>query len=151
MTKLLVVCLGVILSWPALETFTLADRVGGPDAPATFFRFSTGVGKYTIRHDGLGEASAFARRRVFHLKREGKGRIERVYFLEHEGDLLLRYDVMGQGSYLMRMDQKHKKPRWFTGLLGNLPSEAPVINGQAVIVSDTIEISKADGKIIRQD
>ncbi len=56
MKKLLVVCLGVlVLSSVALgaETFTLADRVGEP-GERSFFLFSTSVGNYTVRQDGIG-------------------------------------------------------------------------------------------------
>ena len=47
-----------------------------------------------IRHDGMGEVTSLkGMRRVFNLKLGGKGRIERVHFLEHEGDLFLLYEV----------------------------------------------------------
>lgn len=152
MTKLLVVCLGVILSLPAPEAFSLADHVGDRGARDYFFRFSTSAGRYTIRQDGLGELAANMKRRVFALKLAGKGRIERIYFLEHQGDLLLRYDVIGQGSYLMRIEQKTRKPRWFTAL-GEIDAtdQVPAIDGDLLIVAEGIQISKTDGKIVRQD
>lgn len=152
MTKLLVVCLGVVLSLPAPEAFSLADHVGDPSARDYFFRFSTSAGRYTIRQDGLGEVAANMRRRVFALKLSGKGRIERIYFLEHEGDLLLRYDVIGQGSYLMRLEQTKRKPKWFTAL-GEIDAtdQAPSVNGDVLTVTDAIGVSKIDGRILRQD
>ena len=152
MTKLLVVCLGVILSLPAPEAFSLADPVGDRGARDYFFRFSTSAGRYTIRQDGLGEVAAHIRRRVFALKLGGKGRIERIYFLELEGDLFLRYDVMGQGTYLTRVDQKTRKLRWFTAL-GEIDAtdQAPAVDGEVLVVTQDIQISKTDGKIIRQD
>jgi len=148
MTKLLVVCLGVILSWPAPEAFTPAERIG--HLPRAFFRFETSVGKYTIRSDGFVEVYTTQRKRVFSLNMPPKGRLERVYFLEHEGDLLLQYDVIGQGSYLTRVEQRNRKQRWFTPL-SKVPDLVPAISGDIVIVSATMEISKADGRIIRQD
>lgn len=148
MTKLLVVLLGVILSWPVTEAFSLADRIG--HTPRAFFRFSTSVGRYTIRYDGFVEVYAHERKRVFFLSMATKGRLERVYFIEHEGDLFLRYDVIGQGSYLMRMEQRNRKQRWFTALDG-VAAQAPVIHGDKVIVSDTLEINKTDGHIVRHE
>jgi hypothetical protein len=152
MTKLLVVCLGLVLSVPVNETFTLADRVGV--TPRPFFRFSTSIAKYTIRYDGFVEvyvdnAMNQKRKRVFFLNMAGKGRLERLYYLEHEGDLLLRYDVTGQGSYLSRIEQKSRRQRWVTAL-SSISTQAPVILGDKVIAGDTIEISKADGRIVRQ-
>jgi hypothetical protein len=153
MTKLLVVCLAVVLSLPVNETFILADRVGNPPRP--YFRFSTSVAKYTIRYDGFVEAyvendMGHMRKRVFFLSMTGKGRLEHVYYLEHEGDLLLRYDVMGQGSYLTRIEQKSRRQKWVT-TLSNISAQAPMILGDKVIVGDTIEIRKTDGRIVSQD
>lgn len=154
MTKLLVVCLGVILSLPASEAFSLADRIGDPFGRGAFFRFSTSAGKYTIRHDGFVEVythndANLLRKRVFFLKTVRKGRLERVYFLEHDGDLLLQYDVIGQGSHFARIEQRRRTTRWFTAL-NKTATEAPLINGHVVLAGD-VEISKADGRIVRQD
>ena len=152
MTKLLVVCLGVILSWPAPEAFSLAEQIG--NTPRAFFRFSTSERKYTIRSDGFVEVYTHndahdRRKRVFFLKVAGRGRLERVYFLEHEGDLLLRYDVIGQGSYFTRIEQRKRTARWVTAL-NRVLAEAPVIDGNSLMIGAT-EISKVDGKIVRQD
>jgi hypothetical protein len=154
MKKLIVVCLGVMVFVSAAlgavsksEAFTLADRVGEPNARA-FFLFSTSAGNYTIRHDGMGEVSSPAgMRRVFNLKVEAKMRVERIYFLEHDGDLFLLYEVSGQQYYLLRMEQKKRKPRWLTPLPG--VSEAPMINGDAVIVGEIV-VSKMDGRLLTQ-
>lgn len=154
MSKLLIVCLGVILSWPAPQAFSLANQIG--NTPRALFLFQTSAGKYTVRYDGFVEVYANERKRVFFLKMAGKGRLERVYFLEHEGDLLLCYDVMGQGSYLMRMEQKPsdrfggRKQLWVTAL-NKIPDQAPTIDGDVVTVSGTIQISKINGKILRPD
>ena len=153
MTKLLVVCLAVILSLPATEAFTPAERIGHP--PRALFRFETSAGKYTIRSDGFLEVYAYQRKRVFYLSMPPKGRLERVYFIAHEGDLLLRYDVIDQGTYLTRIEQTPsgrfggRKTKWVTEL-PNLPDQVPVIDGDVVIVSPTMQISKADGRIVRQ-
>jgi hypothetical protein len=138
---------------PSSESFTLANMIGEPNKSA-FFLFSTSAAKYTIRHDGLVEVSLpkEIRRRYFHLKVGAKGRVDRVYFHEDEGDLLLLYDVTGQGSYLVRIEQKTRKQRWSTPLSKiTEPDQAPVINGDVVLVGDTIEISKMDGRIVKQD
>ena len=153
MTKLLVVCLGVVLSLPVNEAFTLADRFGSP--PRTvYYRFATSVGKYTIRYDGFVEVyinnvHGHLRKRTFFLNMAGKGRIDRIYHLEHEGDLLLLYDVIGQGSYLTRIDQMPRTQRWVTRL-SNVSSQVPEVYGDKVIVDDTIEVSKVNGRIVRQ-
>ena len=156
MKRLLVVCLGVwILSSAALgcipspETFSLADRVGEANE-RSFFILSTSAGNYTIRHDGMGEFTSVAgMRRVFYVKAGSKGRIDCVYFLEHEGDLLLLYEVRDQGFYLARMEQKKRKLRWLTAL-GNVAAQTPGVHGDTVIMG-AVAVNKADGKIVGQD
>lgn len=153
MTKLLVVCLGVILTLPVNETFSLAERVG--NVPRAFFRFQTSVAKYTIRYDGFVEVYVnndinHLRKRVFFLSKVGKGRLEHIYFIEHQGDLFLRYDVIDQGSYLMRLEQRSRTQRWVRAL-NSVSSQAPTIYGDKVLIGDSLEISKADGRILRQD
>lgn len=155
MNKVVAVCLGICIlasiavSSPKIEAFALADRVGDPRIRA-FFRFSTSAGKYTIRHDGMGEVASPGRfRRVFHLKMGAKGHVERVYFLEHEGDLFLLYEVHDASSawaYLVRMDQAKRKPIWLTPVTSG-DIQAPIIEGNRVIIK-SIEISKADGEIV---
>lgn len=152
MTKLLVICLGVILLWQDPQAFNVADQVG--DTPRAFFRFSTSVAKYTIRSDGFVEVYVdndmnLKRKRVFFLNMVQKGRLERVYYLEHEGDLWLRYDVIGRRSYLTRIEQKSRRQRWVTPL-DNPSGQAPTIHGDKVIVGDAIEIRKTDGYVVRQ-
>jgi len=150
MMKLLVVCLGVILSWPVAEAFTLADHVGEPNA-RTFFLFSTSVGNYTIRQDGMGEfTSPKGMRRVFNVRVAANSRLERVYFLEHEGDLFLLYEVRNQGFYLARMEQTKRKLRWFTAL-GDIPDGDPNINGEVITIGKAVEVNKIDGRIIKPD
>lgn len=151
MKKFLVVCLGVlVLSAVAFgaggkaETFVLADRVGEP-GERSFFLFSTSAGNYIVRQDGMGEfSSPKGMRRVFNLR--VKGRIEQIYFLEHEGDVFIFYDV-SDTSLLVRMEQTKRKIRWSTAIVKR---GVPVIDGESVIV-DATEIRKADGKVVRQD
>ena len=158
MQKLLVVCLAVLLSNPLMslgatsaETFALADRVGELNERC-FFMFSTSAGNYIVRQDGMGEfTSPKSIRRVFLLKLGPKARIDRVYFLEHDGDVFLLYewhDAANQSSYLVRMEQTKRKARWIAAIAGaDMP--APLIQGELVLVNG-IEIRKADGHV-RQD
>ena len=141
MKKLLVVCLVILaLSTAAFgaETFALADRVGEP-GERSFFLFSTSVGNYIVRQDGMGEfSSPKGMRRVFSLR--VKGRIERIYFLEHEGDVFICYEV-NEGAFVVRMEQTKRKIRWSASIeqMG-----VPRIEGDYVVVS-SVQIRKADG------
>jgi len=151
MKRVVVVCLiwsSLALGAPcSAETFVLADRVGEPNA-RSFFMFSTSAGQYTVRHDGMGEVtSPKGMRRVFNLRVGGRARIERVYSLEHQGDLFLLYEVTGQVFYLVRMEQTKRKVRWITEVRD--VSEAPVIDGDFVMF-DNIEIHKSNGRL-KQD
>lgn len=141
MKKLLVVCLVIlVLSTVAFgaETFALADRVGEP-GERSFFLFSTSAGNYIVRQDGMGEfSSPKGMRRVFSLR--VKGRIEQIYFLEHEGDVFICYEV-NDAVFVVRMEQTKRKIRWST----SIPKMGvPVIEGDFVVVDET-KIRKADG------
>jgi hypothetical protein len=133
------------------EAFALADRVGELNERC-FFLFSTSAGNYIIRQDGWGEfTSPKGIRRVFIIKLGAKARIDRVYFLEHEGDVFVLYewhDSSTQSAYLVRMEQTKRKVRWITALASN-DEPAPVIDGAFVRIN-SIQISKIDGHI-RQD
>jgi len=147
MKKLLVVCLVVlVLSRVALgaETFTLANRVGEP-GERSFFLFSTSAGNYIVRQDGMGEfSSPKGMRRVFSLR--VKGRIERIYFLEHEGDVFICYEV-NDSAYVVRMEQTKRKIRWSASIAD---TGVPVIEGDSVVVN-SVHIRKGDGTVDRQD
>ncbi|HEU4508828.1 MAG TPA: hypothetical protein VFR78_11355, partial [Pyrinomonadaceae bacterium] len=131
MKSVVVVCL-IFLMWGPPEPFVLADRVGEPNA-RSFFLFSTSAGQYAVRHDGMGEfTSPKGMRRVFNLRVGARARIENVYYLEHQGDLFLMYEVTGQIFHLVRMEQTKRKLRWSTQIDG--VTEAPVIDGEFVIV-----------------
>ena len=158
MRKFVVLCLGVAVLWSVSlgvsvppEEFSLADRVGEGNE-RSFFTLSTSVGSYVIRHDGMGEyTSPAGLRRVFMLKVGAKARIDRMYFLEHQHDLFLLYEVhdaSSQWAYLVRMEQTKRKARWITELDGK-DLEAPVIQGEFVVINK-VEISKANGQV-RQD
>ena len=157
MRKLLaVVCLTVAALWLATagasasgEAFATAERVGEGNE-RSFFVLSTSAGNYVVRHDGMGEfTSPAGLRRVFVLK--VRGRIDRMYFLEHQRDLFLMYeghDASSQWAYLVRMEQTKRKARWITQIDGT-DLGAPVIEGEFVMIKDA-QISKANGAV-RQD
>jgi len=139
----LVVCFGVLaLSTVALgaEAFALADRVGEP-GERSFFLFSTSAGNYIVRHDGMGEfSSPKGMRRVFRLN--VKGRIEQVYFLEHEGDVFILYE-MNDMALLVRMEQTKRKIRWSAQISDK---GVPRIEGDSVVVN-SVKIRTADGAV----
>ena len=141
MKKLLVVCLVVLmLSTVAFgtETFAPADRVGEP-GERSFFLFSTSAGNYIVRHDGMGEfSSPKGMRRVFNLR--VKGRIERIYFLEHEGDVFICYE-MNDAALVVRMEQTKRKIRWTASIDDR---GVPVIDGDYLVVN-SLRIRLADG------
>jgi hypothetical protein len=156
MKKLLLLCLLLLLTVPGSarapgrESFMLAETSGDPTARMFFF-FSTSAGGYVIRHDGMGEFTAPNKmRRVFYVKAGVKSRIERVYFVEHDRDVFLLYEIRGQGFMLVRMEQTKRKVRW-SASLGNLTGEAPSIDGDVVKVGNGVEISTADGTVVSQD
>jgi len=150
------VCLGVAVLWSvgfsvsaSGEAFAPAERVGEGNE-RSFFVLSTSVGGYVIRHDGMGEyTSPAGLRRVFVLK--VRGRIDRIYFLEHQRDLFLMYeghDASSPWAYLVRMEQTKRKTRWITAIDGT-GLGAPVIEGEFVVIQNT-QISKINGAV-RQD
>ena len=156
MRKIVVVFLGVAVLWSVAlgaqsSTFALADRVGEGNE-RSFFVLSTSAGGYVIRHDGMGEfTSPAGLRRVFMLKVGAKGRIDRVYFLEHQRDLFLMYEVhdaSSQWAYLVRMEQTKRKARWITEVDG-VGLGAPVIQGELIVIKN-LEVRMADGNV-RQD
>ncbi|HJT29674.1 MAG TPA: hypothetical protein VJ784_19825 [Pyrinomonadaceae bacterium] len=141
MKKFLVVCLEVlVLSTVALaaEAFTVADRVGEP-GERSFFLFTTSAGNYVVRHDGMGEfSSPKGMRRVFRLN--VKGRIDQVYFLEHEGDVFICYEV-NEMTFVVRMEQTKRKIRWTAQISDK---GVPTIDGDSVVVN-SVKIRLADG------
>src|SRR5262245_8169202 len=120
MRMLVGLCLCAAVLWS--EPFAVAERVGEGNE-RSFFVWSTSVGNYVVRHDGMGEfTSPAGLRRVFMLKLGAKARIDRVYFIEHERDLFLLYEVHDASSrwaYLVRMEQTKRKARWILEVDGD--------------------------------
>jgi hypothetical protein len=115
--------------------FVLADRSGEASAnERTFFVFSTRVAKYILRHDGMGEITLHSGvRKVFNVKVGARERIERVYSLEYEGDLLLLYQA-GDEGYLVRMNQASRKLRFSGPFNGDF--EPPLLKDRRLVFSD---------------
>jgi len=147
MKKLLVVCLAVlVLSTIVLgaEAFTVADRVGEP-GERSFFLFSTSAGNYVVRHDGMGEfSSPKGMRRVFRLN--VRGRIDQIYFIEHEGDVFICYEV-NETTFVVRMEQTKRKIRWSAQVSDR---GVPTIDGDSVVIN-SVKIRKADGTLLTAD
>jgi outer membrane protein assembly factor BamB len=97
------------------RAFSKVESLG--DGTRAFFMFGTSGPGYTIRADGFGERSGIGKGRPanFSLRVGRNGHIVRFYFHEHEGDLLLIYEVgdkqVGWG-YVIRLDQKTLKTKW---------------------------------------
>jgi len=122
--------------------FTKIERIGEANARA-FFVFSTERGSsYTIRHDGHAEVTAAkVLRRSFDLKIGLAGRLDRVYFAEYEGDVLLLYETTNgrdRRAFLERMDQKSLKPRWITAIDGFNLGPGLVDGNEAYLVASNL-------------
>ena len=145
MTSFLAVCLGVMV-WlaPAPQSFALAEQVGDP---VGFFVFETPVGKFVIRRDGMGEITqSGGRRHVFYLKGAGKDSFDRIYFLEHERDVLLCYELRDGTAQLVRFDPVKRKAKWSTPVtVAGVPSLA-----DGMVVIETMTIRAADGEILQR-
>jgi hypothetical protein len=130
------------------DGFQEARRVGQTQW-RRFFVFSTATSKYVIRHDGMGEIGGNGDvGRFFHLKLGMNGRVERVYFREYEGDMLINYEVSdGRGAiaYVTRLNPQTRKQRWVTPIdidgFG-----ACVVEGDAVSCGKSDEATKIDLK-----
>jgi hypothetical protein len=156
MKNLLVVCLILSLTTVSFaqtsqpEMFMTAERTGDPN-PRYFFLWSTSAGKYIMLWNGMGEFTyPQGMRKPFRLMRGMKAKLERVCYLEHDRDLFLLYEVRDEGFYLARMEQTKRKIKWSTPL-GNLSGEDPSMDGDVVRVGKSIEINKADGRVLRRD
>ena len=142
MKNLVVVCLGILLTASAaapaysqrgeVSPFAPAKKIG--ERPAqTFYIFSTSVRDYAIRHDGVGQVLVKVRKINFHLTVGANSRIERLYFFEHEGDLLLLYEA-GASGYFVRFDQKTKAVKSTTAVKKDF--EPPLIKGESLTFTD---------------
>ena len=142
MKNLVVVCLGVLVvvtaAVPAysqdkdVSPFVRVKRIGEPPAQM-FFQFSTSVSNYTIRNDGMGEVPGRIRKKDFHLKVGSKSFIERLYFFEYQGDLILLYEA-GAAGYLVRLNQKTTTIRSTTAIKENF--EPPLLKEQTLTFTD---------------
>ncbi len=132
----------------ATAAFEKATRIG-EGKQRTFFLFSTAIGNYIIRHDGLGEVLSNGRRRPLYLKLGMAGRVEQVYFHEHEGDLLLLYEVSdgraGLG-YVVRINQQTRKARWSTQLNEADIGSCSIEEGAARCEATTIDLKTGSAK-----
>ena len=112
--------------------FAEATRIGELNA-RHFYLLSTSVGNYTISQYGLAEVYVGNRKKYFNLKVEARSRLERVYFFEYEGDLLLLYEA-GASGYFLRLDQSTRKPKRVTAIAEKF--EPPLIKDRWVVFSD---------------
>lgn len=140
MKNLVVVCLGILVTVSAVvpaysqegSPFARVERIGEPPAQM-FYLFSTSVSNYTIRNDGLGDVLVRVRKKNFQLKVGVNKHIERLYFFEYEGDLLLLYEA-GASGYLVRFDQKTKTIKSTTAVKEGF--EPPLLKEQTLIFTD---------------
>jgi hypothetical protein len=102
-------------------TFTWVERIGDANA-RSFFVFATSVRHFTIRHDGQGESyGSTLMRKKFNLRVGQQERLQRLYFLEQDGDLILAYEVsdgLSGWGYIERVNQKTLKLLWVTPVSG---------------------------------
>jgi len=115
--------------------FTEASRLGDPPQ-VTFFLFSTSYGKYVISEYGLGEVGTSRKNLQFILKAGMTGRLQRMYFQEYQGDLLLSFAV-GKIGYVRRSNQQNRKMRWLT------PIDATVVD-QCVVEGNEVNCGTGD-------
>ena len=97
------------------KSFVPVER-SGDDKWRSFFMFQATGHDYTIRGDGFGQSTpGRARPTSFRLTLGRGGRLERVYYFEYEGDLLLTYeatdDRYGWG-YVERFDPRTMRRKW---------------------------------------
>ncbi len=146
MKHLVVVCLAILVTvsaaapaYPNLNPkredespFALAKCIGDPRTRA-FYLFSTSVGNYTVSTGGLVEVYVGNRKKYFPVKVGANSRIERLYFLEHEGDLLLLYEA-GKSGYLVRVNQATRKVKSTTAI--NEDFEPPLVKDHSLTFTD---------------
>lgn len=142
MKNLVVVCLAILVTVtvaaPAysqgeeVSPFEQVKRIGEPPTQ-TFYLISTSVNKYTIRDDGLGNVATRIWAKHFQLKVAPGSHIERLYFFEYEGELLLLYEA-GASGYLVRLDQKTKTIKSTKAIKEDF--EPPLMKDQSLTFSD---------------
>ena len=142
MKNIAVVCLGILVvvteAFPAysqhkdVSPFAPVKRIGEPPAQQ-FYLFSTSINNYTIRNDGLGDVLVRVRKKNFQLKVGVNSHIERLYFFEYQGELLLLYEA-GASGYLVRFDQKARTIKSTTAIDENF--EPPLLKEQTLTFTD---------------
>ena len=121
--------------------FAEANRTGDP-TQITFFLFTTSYGNYVISKYGLGEVGTPGRNLQFVLKAGMTGSIERMYFQEYQGDLLLSFAV-GKTGYVRRSNQQNRKMRWLTPVDKSVVDQC-VIEGAEVHCGAGDKLTKID-------
>jgi hypothetical protein len=127
-----------------LQPLIRIERIRG----TTFFIFKTSDRHYTIRHDGLAEAN-FSEprvRRTLQLKVGSRGRLERLYIAEYQGDLLLAYEMTDGNSgwaYVARLNQKARKFKWITPVARTNLGPGVIENGSVYLTAQNV-LAKLD-------
>jgi hypothetical protein len=121
----------------------LANRIGGKNE-RSFFLFSIPGGTYVARHDGFVEASVPGdKRRVFILKINRGERLDRVYYSDFEGDLLLACETTSGRVFATRIQQRTRRIKWTTSLEGyNLGPG--LIDDKALFMSSANKLMRID-------
>jgi hypothetical protein len=126
--------------------FVNVERIGEANA-RSFYVFSTSSRSYTIRHDGHGEGSSLTtRRKNYDLRMNGALRIERLYFAEYDGDLVLEYEVTdgrGDWAYVLRMDQTMMRFKWVAPISAEALGPG-LIEGRDLYISAVNVLAKID-------
>ena len=75
-----------------------------------------------------------------------KGRIDKIYFLEHEGDVFICYEV-NETTFVVRMEQTKRRIKWSA----QVPDRGlPEMEGDYLVVNNT-RIRKSDGTVLAAD
>jgi hypothetical protein len=77
----------------------------------------------------------------------GALRIERLYFAEYDGDLVIEYEVTdgrGDWAYVLRMDQPLKRFKWVTPISGSEAIGPGLIEGRDLYLSAVNVLAKID-------
>ena len=128
----------------AVVAFEEAER-RGPDRQSLFL-IAPSFGSYTIRSDGFVEAPGQYWHKHLTLQLGHTGFLDRIYFLEHESDLLLIYEVSNVESgwgYVMRLNQKTLKTRWILPVSA-VNIERGLVEGEYLYIGATDQLAKID-------
>ena len=120
-----------------VSPFLAAQRIGDPQKRA-FYLFSTSIGKYTISKSGWAEVYVGNRKRYFQLRMGAHGHIERLYFFEYRGELLLLYEA-GSSAFLMRLNESTRRIKSTTAI--DEAFEPPLLKDQSLVFTDGTIVS----------